>query len=104
MADNSTIIRIFNEFFEDKSGEEIEQEEEELKDDNDKDPDYVPHEHNFIIKEEINEVIENIENLSIPPTESRKKKKNLSSETDNIFTSKKINNGVQIRYELCAVN
>jgi len=45
MSDSLTILRILSEIYEDDSGEEISMGNE-LVDDSDEDPEYVPHEHN----------------------------------------------------------
>jgi len=53
MADSSTILRILRELSEDESGEESGTEVEDIVDNSDEDPEYVPNTHNFQTEEEI---------------------------------------------------
>ncbi|CAI6354009.1 unnamed protein product [Macrosiphum euphorbiae] len=83
MADSSTILRILRELSEDDSGEESGTEVEDIVDDSDEDPDYVPNTHNFQTEEEISQVIRKIETRPIPSLKSRKRKINSTSKTDS---------------------
>jgi len=83
MADSSTILRILRELSEDESGEESGMGVEDIVDDSDEDPDYVPNTHNSQTEEEISEVIREIETRPIHPLKSRKRKINSTSKTDS---------------------
>lgn len=71
------------ELSDDESGEESDMEVDNFVDDSHVDPDYVPHDHNIQIEEEISEVIREIETHPTPPTKSQKGKINSTSITDS---------------------